>query len=267
MDTAKDYSTINKQSWNNRTETHLKSAFYDMEGFLQGNTSLNAIELGLLGDVSGKSVLHLQCHFGQDTLSLERLGATVTGVDLSDKAIANARKIAQDMNSQAQFICCDLYDLEQHLDQQFDLVFTSYGTITWLPDLDKWARLIARFLKPNGKLVFVEFHPVVWMFDDDFDTIGYSYFNKGPIVETENGTYADKEAAISQDYVVWNHSLSEVMGSLLQHGMVLHDFQEYEYSPYNCFNKVITVEPKNYAIAHLEGKIPMVYSIVAQKKP
>ncbi|WP_314243340.1 class I SAM-dependent methyltransferase [Empedobacter tilapiae] len=261
-----NYIEINKQSWNNRTEAHLKSDFYNLEEFIKGATSLNSIELDLLGDIKGKSILHLQCHFGQDTISLNRLGANVIGIDLSDKAIESARKIAIDTNSTAEFICCDLYDIENHLDKQFDIVFTSYGTITWLPDLDQWGKLISKFLKPNGKFVFAEFHPVVWMFDDNFDKIGYNYFNVESIIETENGTYADRNADISQSYVTWNHSMSEVITSLIDNGMELKQFQEYDYSPYNCFNKTFEFEPKKYRIKHLENKIPMVYSIVAKKK-
>lgn len=266
MNSENNYIEINKHSWNNRTETHLKSDFYNLEDFLNGQTSLNPIELQLLGDIEGKSILHLQCHFGQDTISLSRLGADTIGVDLSDKAIESARKIALDTNSNAQFICCDLYDLENHLDKQFDIVFTSYGTITWLPDLDKWGKLISKFLKPNGKFIFVEFHPIIWMFDDNFEKIGYNYFNEKPIVETEIGTYADKSADISQSYVTWNHSMSEVISSLINNLLDLLEIQEYDYSPYNCFNKTIEFEQKKYRIEHLDNKIPMVYSIVARKK-
>ncbi|WP_411812935.1 class I SAM-dependent methyltransferase [Chryseobacterium scophthalmum] len=266
MNPEDNYIEINKHSWNNRTDTHLNSDFYDLEGFLKGETSLNPIELEIFGDLKGKSILHLQCHFGQDTISLSRLGADVTGVDLSDKAISSAQKIAQETNSAAQFICCDLYDLENHLDKQFDIVFTSYGTITWLPDLDKWGKLISKFLKPDGKFIFVEFHPVVWMFDDNFEKIGYNYFNVEPIVETENGTYADKGANISQSYVTWNHSLSEVASSLINNGLEILHFQEYDHSPYNVFSNMIEFEHKKFRIEHLGNKIPMVYSIVAKNK-
>lgn len=266
MDSEKDYIEINRQSWNNRVDTHLKSEFYDVEGFLKGKTSLNEIELGLLGDIKGKKLLHLQCHFGQDTISLSRLGAAVTGVDLSDKAIESARKIAKDTNSNATFICCDIYDLPNHLDERFDIVFTSYGTIGWLPDLDKWAKIISGFLKQKGKFVFVEFHPVVWMFNDDFDKIGYRYFNSGAIVETENGTYADREANITQSYVMWNHGIGEVMNNLINNGLEINSFNEFDYSPYNCFKKTLEFEPNKFRIEHLDDKIPMVFSIKATKK-
>ena len=265
MEKPIDYLKINKESWNRRTSYHTESEFYDMKGFLSGNTSLNSFELNLLGDIKNKKILHLQCHFGQDSISLSRLGAEVVGVDLSDKAIEIARDLAIQTNSSAQFVCCDIYDLPNHLDQKFDMVFTSYGTIGWLPDLNKWANVISHFLKPSGKFAFVEFHPVVWMFDDNFEKVGYNYFNTGPIVETEAGTYADREADINQEYVCWNHSLGEVLSSLIQNGLQISSFAEYDYSPYNCFQHTVEFEPKKFRIKHLDNKIPMVYAIVAEK--
>ncbi len=266
MNTENNYIEVNRNSWNNRTESHLKSEFYDLEGFLNGKNSLNEIELNLLGDIKGKTILHLQCHFGQDTISLSRLGAEVTGIDLSDKAIESAKQIAKNTTSNVKFICCDIYDLPDHLKEKFDVVFTSYGTIGWLPDLDKWAKVVSYFLKPNGQFVFVEFHPVVWMFDNNFEEIGYRYFNSGAIIETENGTYADKTADITQEYVTWNHGLSEVINSLTNNGLEIKSLNEFDFSPYNCFNKTIEFEPKKYRIEHLDNKIPMVYSINAVKK-
>lgn len=266
MEKAKDYLTINRNSWNNKTDVHVASDFYDMEGFRKGNNSLNPIELELLGDIRGKKILHLQCHFGQDSISLSRLGAEVVGVDLSDKAIEYARKITSELNSTAEFICCDVYNLPQELDREFDIVFTSYGTIGWLPDLDQWAKVVSRFLKPGGTFVFAEFHPFIWMFDNNFEKIAYNYFNSGPIIETESGTYADRNVEITQEYVCWNHSLSEVMNSLIQNGLEIKVFNEYDYSPYNCFNKTIEIAPKKFRIEDLGDMIPMVYALKAFKK-
>lgn len=262
---TKNYLQINKQLWNNKTEVHLNSEFYDNENFIKGKSSLNQIELALLGDVKGKTILHLQCHFGQDTISLSRMGAKTVGVDLSDKAIATAKDLAQQTNANAEFICCDVYDLPKHLNQQFDIVFTSYGTIGWLPDLDKWAKIVSQFLKPGGQFIFVEFHPVVWMFDDDFKTIAYNYFNVEPIIEIEEGTYADKNADIKQQAISWNHDLSEVINSLIKNGISIQQFNEYDYSPYNCFNETIEAAPNKYRIKHLGAKIPMIYSLVGEK--
>ncbi|MFT3740657.1 MAG: class I SAM-dependent methyltransferase [Breznakibacter sp.] len=266
MASEQNYIEINKRSWNERTEWHFKSDFYDVDGFLKGNTSLKPIELELLGNLKGKRLLHLQCHFGQDTISLARLGAHATGIDLSDKAIAKAKELAGKTNSEATFICCDIYDLPNHLSGAFDVVFTSYGVIGWLPDLDRWAKIVSGFLKTNGKFVFVEFHPVVWMFDDDFSKIAYNYFNAGAIKETEDGTYADKNAGIKTNTITWNHSMGEVFQSLVANGLEVVSLKEYDYSPYDCFQKTIAKEPDKFIIGPLDGKIPMVYSIVAVKK-
>jgi hypothetical protein len=146
-------------------------------------------------------------------------------------------------------------------------VFTSYGTIGWLPDLDKWAEVVTRFLDDGGTFVMVDFHPVVWMFDNDFKSIGYNYFNTGPIVETETGTYADRTSPLTYESVSWNHSLSEILNSLKRHGLTLQRFDEYCYSPYNCFRHTIETEPGRFQIEHLGDRIPMVYSIMAVKHP
>ena len=261
-----DYLTLNRDSWNKRTIAHWDSAFYDVQGFLQGKTSLNSIELDLLGDIRNQSILHLQCHFGQDSISMARAGASVTGVDLSDQAIEKARELSAIAGVPAHFVCCDLYDLPNHLEGQFDILFSSYGTIGWLPDLDRWASIIHHYLKPGGIFVFAEFHPVIWMYNNDFTHIEYPYFKKDPIVETETGTYADRDAPITHQSVTWNHSLSEVMGSLLKQGLILKDFQEYDYSPYDCFSGTEEFEPGKFRIKQWENKIPMVYSLVYRKQ-
>jgi SAM-dependent methyltransferase len=260
-----DYLDLNREAWNKRTEVHIDSEFYDVEGFLKGNSSLNSIELDLLGDVSGKSILHLQCHFGQDSLSLSRLGAKVTGVDLSDKAIDFAKELAEKVNSDAKFICCDVYSLPEHLSEKFDIVYTSYGTIGWLPDLDKWGKLIAQFLKPGGEFVFVEFHPFVWMFDDDFTFVKYPYFQADPIIETSDSTYSGGKTEGEIKDVSWNHSLSDVLTSLLQNGLQLESFEEFDYSPYACFNHTKEIEKGKYIIEPLGEKLPLVYGLKAIK--
>lgn len=266
MENLSDYIRINKQTWNNKTDVHIASKLYDVAAFLNGKSSLMDIELDLLGDVKGKKILHLQCHFGQDTLSLARLGAKVTGIDLSDKAIEKSKEFSEKLALEAEFICCDIYDLPKHLNDQFDIVFTSYGTIGWLPDLNKWATIVSHFLKPNGKFVFVEFHPVVWMFDDHFKEVFYSYFNIEPIIENYTGSYADRYSEIETNCVCWNHPTSEVLNSLIQSGLEINSFDEYDYSPYNCFNETEEFEHGKFRIKHLGNKIPMVFALVATKK-
>ena len=241
----------------------MDSDFYDLPGFIAGKTSLNEIELNELGDVSGKKLLHLQCHFGQDTLSWAREGATVTGVDLSETAIEEAKKLSDQINVPAAFVRSNLYDLPENLDGEFDIIFTSYGTIGWLPDLDKWAEVIVHFLKPGGTFYIAEFHPVVWMFSDDFSRVQYAYHNDGVISETYNGTYADPEADITNITNTWNHSLSEVMMALINAGLKIESFHEFDYSPYNCFQNTVKTSEGNYQIKGMEGLIPMVYSLKA----
>lgn len=265
MNPSENYIDINKALWNDKVAHHVSSDFYNMEAFLAGKTSLNPVELELLGNVSGKRILHLQCHFGQDTLSLARMGAEVTGVDFSDTAINYARQLATDHDLNATFICCDLYELPQHLNETFDIVYTSYGTIGWLPDLDKWAAIVHRFLKPGGKFIFVEFHPIIWMLDEQFQHIKYPYFKDEPIVETTVGTYADKEAPIEHQSISWNFSLSEMMTSLLKQGMHIKHFEEFDYSPYPCFEGLEEFEPGKFRVKHLGNKIPMLFSLVAIK--
>lgn len=261
----KNYLDINRKSWNERVGLHVDSEFYDNEAFLAGKPSLKVIELSLLGDVKGKTILHLQCHFGQDSISLARMGAAVTAVDLSDKAIETGQKMSQSLGFDVDFVCSDVYEAPMHIDRKFDIVFTSYGVIGWLPDMDKWASVIAHFLKPGGKLVFVEFHPVVWMFDDDFKQVTYKYDKADPIVEQLSGTYADQDAGVSLDTVSWNHGLAEVFSALMANGLVITAFQEFDYSPYNCFRHMDECEPGKFRVKHLGDRIPMVYALEARR--
>lgn len=264
MNTEKNYLQVNREAWNSRVETHLRSDFYDLDGFKRGRNSLTASELEFLGNVSAKSILHLQCHFGQETISMARMGAKVTGSDLSDKAIAAAQALSQEMGVPADFICSDVYTLAEKLNQKFDVVFTSFGTIGWLPDVSEWLNVVSHFLKPGGTFVFVDFHPVVWMFDDNFDKIAYSYFQREAIIEEEIGSYADRESAIMNRTITWNHSMDQVLGGLLEKGFLLEKFKEYDSSPYKCFQHTVEVSPGQFQIKHLKDKLPMVYALRAK---
>ena len=260
-----NYIAINRDCWNARTDHHIESEFYQLDAFINGASSLNTIELDLLGDIKGKKVLHLQCHFGMDTLSLARLGAQVVGVDLSDKAIDKANALTHQLNLDARFICCDLYELPQHLNETFDIVFTSYGTIGWLPDLNKWAAVVSQMLKPDGRFIMADFHPVVWMYDNDFTKIQYSYFNVETIVETESGTYADKAAPIETQSIGWNHPISEILNSLVSNGVKIQKFNEYDYSPYNVFPGMEEFSKGQFKFTQFDRKLPLIYAIDGAK--
>jgi len=266
METYQSYFEENRQSWNKRTGVHKDSAFYDLAGFKKGASSLTPIELGELGDVKGKTLLHLQCHFGMDTMSWEREGATVTGVDLSDEAIKLANETRTELNLGAEFICCNVYDLKDHLDKKFDIVFTSYGTIGWLPDLDRWAEIVSYFLKPGGTFYIADFHPALWMMDDNFEYIKYSYFNTQVITEEISGSYSDRNAPIRSTEHGWNHPFTEIFNSLLNHDLQIIQFNEFPYSTYNCFNNLEQGEDGMWRIKGMNEKLPMMYSIKARKE-
>lgn len=266
MNESDKYLDINRALRNAKTEYHVKSEFYGMSSFTAGMSSLKEIELSLLGDVSGMEIMHLQCHFGMDSLSLARMGARVTGVDISDVAIEKARQLNDALGLDANFICTDVYSVPQVVNKRFDMVFTTYGVIGWLPDMQQWADVVSSSLKSGGKLLLVEFHPMIWMFDNHFIHIEYSYFNIGPIIETLNGTYADRDAPLQLKEIGWNHPLSEVVQSLINSGMQIEVFREYDYSPYNAFHNSIMVEDGKYMIAGKEQKLPMTYALVAVKK-
>ncbi|MEM6380671.1 MAG: class I SAM-dependent methyltransferase, partial [Bacteroidota bacterium] len=240
-----------------------KSEMYALEAFKAGESSLNTYELEALGNVQGRSLLHLQCHFGQDTLSLARLGAEVTGVDLSEVAIQKANELTEKSGLKARFIVSDVLALDQILNETFDLVFTSYGVIGWLPDLIPWGEIIAHFLKPGGQFVIAEFHPVVWMFDDDLKQLAYSYFNQGLIVAKEEQSYA---GAAEQELEAhcWNHALADVFQALMKAGLRIEDFKEYNYSPYDIFGESVTV-PGGFQVKGKEGVLPYIFSIKAAK--
>jgi SAM-dependent methyltransferase len=265
MNNMNEYFEANKHLWNQRTAIHKDSDFYNLQAFKAGENSLTSIELKELGDVKGKSLLHFQCHFGMDTMSWSRLGAKCVGVDLSDEAINLAREINDELKLNAEFINCNVYDLKDHLDKKFDIVFTSYGTIGWLPDLTKWAELISYYLKPGGIFYIAEFHPVVWIFDDEFTQVKYYYDNRELIVTENEGTYTDRSADIKGKEYSWNHSISEVQNALINAGFQIEFFNEHMYSPYPCFRQVVETEKDKWHIKGMEGKIPMVYSLKARK--
>ena len=259
------YIEVNKSLWNGKTEIHIKSDFYDVDSFKKGKSSLNHVELEGLGDVKGKSLLHLQCHFGLDSLSWSRLGAKVTGIDLSDKAIDTAKQLNDELGLDAKFICSDLYSSPEVLSEKFDIVFTSYGTIGWLPDLNKWAEVISHFLKPGGIFFMADFHPFMWLFDKNYEKIIYPYFNLGAIVEENQGTYAKWEADFRHKSYEWNHSLSDLISSILKQKFTVESFKEYPYCFHDCFNKAEQGKNGFWHIKGYEGMIPMMYSIKAIK--
>ena len=260
-----DYYKTNKEVWNARTKIHLHSSFYDLDKFKREVKSVPDLDLSLLGDIRGKSILHLQCYFGMDTLSLSKMGANIVGVDFSEEAIQTAKSLNEELGLNAQFCCCNIYDAPAVLQgQQFDIVYTSYGVVNWLPDLTQWGHVISQMLKDAGKFVIVEFHPVLWMFNEDFSQVQYAYSRKEPYV-VEEATYTDSENGNRQKTVTWNHGLAVVLNGLLCNGLQIKSFGEYDYSPFNLFGNMTVEKNGTFKIAGKNGEIPMLFSVIAVK--
>lgn len=254
-----DYLSVNREAWDNRTRVHVESEFYDVASFKEGKCSLNPVELKQVGNVQGKTLLHLQCHFGQDTLSWARLGADVTGVDFSADAIEQANLLKKSLGLEADFIENDVIQFGRENTQQFDIVFTSYGVLSWLPDLVGWAQTVSGALKPGGEFHLVEFHA----FSDLL--LGYSYFpDDEPDIE-EEGTYTENCDGTKSTVVTWSHSISEVIGALIGAGLTIESFSEHPYSPYNYFDGLELVQGMGYQMLHKGKQVPLLYSVKARK--
>jgi SAM-dependent methyltransferase len=222
----------NRRWWDDKVALHARSPFYDLDGFRRGASALDPIEARELGPVAGVRLLHLQCHFGLVTLSLARAGARVTGVDFSPPAIDLARGLAAEEGIEARFVCCAVEDAPAEVEGEFDVVFTSYGVVTWLPDLDAWASTIARMLAPGGRFHLVELHPAAAMFDDETaePRLRYPYFRGDEPLRFERpGTYAVPDAETDERVTyAWPASIGDVVGALLGAGLALVSFREFD---------------------------------------
>lgn len=262
-----DYLEHNRAHWDAMVDAHWDSDFYDVPGWLAGQDSLGEIELSMLpADLKEQCLLHLQCHFGQDTLSLARRGAIVTGVDLSSRAVERAQELAGLAKLQGNFVHSDVYGLPERHDAAaaYDVVFTSWGTIGWLPDLERWAKVVDHFLAPGGVFVIADFHPMLWMFSDDRKSFAYSYFNRGPIVEEGAESYSGNTKKTTTE-VGWNHPFGEVLGALIGRGLTLEAFEEYDYGHHACFADSVEVGPNRFALEGHEGVLPMSFALRARK--
>jgi len=263
------YYRANLKRWNELVDIHARSEEYDLEGFLKGESSLHRLELEALGDVSGKKLLHLQCHFGLDTLSWARLGAEVTGVDFSENAIQLARHLAEQIRIPARFIRCNIYDLLGILDEEFDIVYTSYGVINWLHDIYGWGEIVSHYLKPGGTFFMAEFHPFLGVFEEEGSelTIRYGYWHSPePEYFEPVGTYADREAVLkNRGNYEWAHPLSDVVNSLIRASLTLKEIKEYPYSVDEIFSIMETGSDGYRRFKRKEYQIPLMFSVKAVK--
>lgn len=257
----------NRALWDELTPVHLRS--YGVERFLAGERWLPEQILKEVGSVKDLSLLHLQCHFGLDTLAWAREGAKVTGVDFSPIAIDAARELSERADIPARFICSDIYDLPQNLEETFDLVFTSIGVLCWLKDLDRWAKIIARFLKPGGVFYIMDGHPLLYTFDDEgrwqFET---AYFhNKEPYIwDDESPDYMDPTYISKTPSYEWQWSVSDIINAVLDAGLRLEFFNEFHALSDPVYPEMIQREDGLYTFPNMPVPLPVLFSLRARRK-
>jgi len=264
-----EYLQANQTLWNAWTEDHERSSFYDVEGFKAGKERLKSIELEEVGNVRGKTLLHLQCHFGLDTLAWARHSAVVTGVDLSDRSIALAGSLSRELNLPARFICSDILALPEVLEDRFDIVFTSYGILHWLRDLTRWAQTIAHFLEPGGFFYIVEDHPFMRVFSSDpelgIKVANPYFFSEEPYQAKTEGSYATDFKGEKRTYYMWDHSLGEVINSLIQAGLRIEFLHEFPFALRAKFPTMVKGVDGYWRFGREHNMIPLLFSLKATK--
>jgi SAM-dependent methyltransferase len=264
----------NQVLWDTWTGVHERSAFYDLAGFRRGGVRVRADEVEALGNVTGRSLLHLQCHFGIDTLSWARLGARVTGADFSPRAIALARSLAAELGfDDARFVESDLYDLPGRLDGTFDIVYTSRGVLTWLPDIRRWAQVVAHFVGPGGTFFLKEMHPVAQAFENEGVGPGelrlaYPYWeHAAPLTFQVSGSYADRDAEVG-DVVEhgWSHGLGEIVSALVEAGLRIDSLVEHRYLEWGADFLVPGPDDGTWVLPEsVGGELPLMFTLQASR--
>lgn len=263
----------NRELWDAWTTAHVSSDFYDVDGFVADPAArpFDSIVSDVLGDVAGMRVLHLQCHFGLDTIRLALAGAEVTGVDFSAQGIDAARALAERVGVDARFVQGNVLALPEEIERDsFDLIFTSYGVLGWLPDLASWADSIATRLAPGGRFAIVELHPFAWVFDEVSEepplTLRYPYFTREPFVATEQGTYAAPDSDVTGTAYEWMHTFEEIFGVLLERGLAIESLREYPLLAWQGFPFMVPAdEPGMWRLPEGAGDVPLLFSLTARR--
>jgi 2-polyprenyl-3-methyl-5-hydroxy-6-metoxy-1,4-benzoquinol methylase len=258
-------SDLNRAWWDERVPLHVTSDFYDVEGFKAGGNTLRPFELEELGDVSGRSLVHLQCHFGLDTLSWARLGARVTGLDFSNPAVEAARAVAAETGLDAEFVTASVYDAPAALDERrFDIVYTGLGALNWLSDIERWAAVVADLVAPGGCLYLSEFHPIADIFGDDNLTIEHDYFQTEPLTFDDPGTYVDREAHTAHNRTEeWVHPLGEVVSAVIEAGLAIELLHEHDYTLFPRW-PFLEQNGDSYRMPAGQPRLPLMYSLRAR---
>ena len=266
------FLAANRASWDERVPIHRadRTGFYAIDRFLAGEKRLDAVESGALGDLVCKRVLHLQCHFGLDTLILARHGAAVTGLDFSPAAIDEARRLASETGLATEFVCADVYDARTVVTGEFDLVYTTWGTICWLPDVPRWAQVIASLLKPGGFLYFADAHPNMLALEERAGRLVHEYMidtaPDRPLVFEETQTYTGDATPLAATRTYqWIHSVSRVIGALLGAGLAIEEFREYPTLPWPPFPMCVKTEAGGWRLPETIPAFPLSFSLRARK--
>ncbi len=271
-----EYAELNRASWDERSPAHAASPDYAVEKFIADPGHLSCVvrfDLPLLGDIAGLRGVHLQCHIGTDTISLARLGARMTGLDFSPVALEHARRLAADAGTEVEFVQSELYDAVQALGgEHYELVFTGIGALCWLPDIERWASVVADLLAPGGRLFIREGHPMLWALDEhrtDVLTAEYPYFGlPEPVVFNDGGTYVQTEAKFEHNTVhVWNHGLGEVVTALLGRGMRITCLIEHQSVPWDALpGQMERIELDEFRLADRPWRLAHSYTLQAVKE-
>lgn len=261
-----DWQALNRSNWDSRVPVHLASKFYDVPGFRASGNALPEFELAEAGDVTGKRLVHLQCHVGLDTLSWAKRGARVSGLDFSEPAISAAAGLARDLGIDASFVVSDVYSAASAFDgQRFDVVYTGKGALVWLPDMPRWARVVASLLSPGGFLYLVEGHPFAQVLSSSGGDVAYDYFDSAPIVENFLYSYTDGPELAQPRHVEFQHPISSVVSALASAGLRIDFLHEHDF---DCFARFEGMEPGDDGLYRLPAgrlRVPLQYSLRATR--
>jgi SAM-dependent methyltransferase len=267
-----EYRLANQANWDARVALHYGSDEYGIDRFIADPDHLSGVvsyDRNKLGDVSGKRLLHLQCHIGTDTISWARLGADVTGTDLSPKSIDAARRLSEESGTPARFEVSELYDTRAVIDGMFDIVYTGVGAICWLPDIREWARVVASFLAPGGVFYMREGHPMMWALDwDDTEQLRVTlpYFEtEVPDAEEEEETYAGEGKVSSPLNYGWNHGLGETIDALIQAGLRIDRVEEHDECEWQGLAQLVLEDDGLWRLPDRRERLPLMWSVLATR--
>jgi len=263
---ALDWRALNRANWDDRVPIHLASRTYDLAGFRAGREWLSPFELAEVGDVSGKRLVHLQCHIGLDVLSWARHGALASGLDFSAPAIEAARSLAAELDIPASFVVSEVYDaVAAFAGQRFDIVYASGGSLVWLPDIPRWAKTAAALLAPGGFLYLVDGHPFAQILDEtDGAVVTHDYFNDGPQVKEYPWSYTDGSSPLEHARSVqFQHTVGQIVTAIAGAGLRIEFLHEHDFADFQRFESLQRQTDSTYRLPPGRPRIPMLFSLRA----